>query len=453
MANVKDMTKGTPIKLIVTFALPMLLGNAFQQLYSLVDTAVVGKVLGTAALAAVGSAGWLDWLVLGCMLGLTTGFSIVISQRFGAGEHDKLRQAITMSAVLTVISIIVLTTGSLLLCGPVLRAMNTPAEALPLAVTYSSTLFKGLCINMTYNLFAAILRALGNSRTPLIAMVVASIVNVVLDIVFVAYFGWGVAGAAGATICGQACAAIICLLSLARIDFIRPKKSDWKLHMPTIRRLLTLGMPIAGQNVVVSVGGLVLQSIANGFGMAFVAGYAAAAKICGILEMAGWSVGSAMATYSGQNLGAKAYSRIRTGVRHAIVVAVIMAIICGAVGIIFGEPLTMLFVSEDADSLSEVVASSVLYLRVYGSSLFTLYALFVLRNTLQGMCDAFFPIASAVLQVAIRIGLGYLGAWLWGGFGVYIADCGAFVGAAIMLYFAYRARINKLDPAGRTALI
>ena len=453
MANVKDMTKGTPIKLIVTFALPMLLGNAFQQLYSLVDTAVVGKVLGTAALAAVGSAGWLDWLVLGCMLGLTTGFSIVISQRFGAGEHDKLRQAITMSAVLTVISIIVLTTGSLLLCGPVLRAMNTPAEALPLAVTYSSTLFKGLCINMTYNLFAAILRALGNSRTPLIAMVVASIVNVVLDIVFVAYFGWGVAGAAGATICGQACAAIICLLSLARIDFIRPKKSDWKLHMPTIRRLLTLGMPIAGQNVVVSVGGLVLQSIANGFGMAFVAGYAAAAKICGILEMAGWSVGSAMATYSGQNLGAKAYSRIRTGVRHAIVVAVIMAIICGAVGIIFGEPLTMLFVSEDADSLSEVVASSVLYLRVYGSSLFTLYALFVLRNTLQGMGDAFFPIASAVLQVAIRIGLGYLGAWLWGGFGVYIADCGAFVGAAIMLYFAYRARINKLDPAGRTALI
>lgn len=453
MAKVKDMTKGTPIKLIVTFALPMLLGNAFQQLYSLVDTAVVGKVLGTAALAAVGSAGWLDWLVLGCMLGLTTGFSIVISQRFGAGETDKLRQAITMSAILTIVSIIVLTTGSLLLARPVLTAMNTPAEALPLAVTYSSTLFKGLCINMTYNLFAAILRALGNSRTPLVAMVVASIVNVVLDIVFVAYFGWGVAGAAGATVCGQACAAIICLLSLAKIDFIRPKKADWKIHMPTIRRLLVLGTPIAAQNVVVSVGGLVLQSIANGFGMAFVAGYAAAAKICGMLEMAGWSVGSAMATYSGQNLGAKAYNRIRTGVRHAIVVAVGMALVCGAVGIIFGKPLTMLFVSKDADSLNEVVASSVLYLRVYGSSLFTLYALFVLRNTLQGMGDAFFPIASAVLQVAIRIGLGYLGAWLWGGFGVYMADCGAFIGAAIMLYFAYRAKINKLDPAGRTALI
>ena len=453
MAKVKDMTRGTPIKLIVTFALPMLLGNAFQQLYSLVDTAVVGKVLGTAALAAVGSAGWLDWLVLGCMLGMTTGFSIVISQRFGAGDHDGLRQAISMSAILTVISIIVLTSASLLLCRPVLTAMNTPAEALPLAVAYSSTLFKGLCINMTYNLFAAILRALGNSRTPLYAMIVASFVNIALDVVFVAYFHWGVAGAAGATICGQACAALICLASLAKIDFIRPKKADWKLHMPTMRRLLTLGTPIAAQNVVVSVGGLVLQSIANGFGMAFVAGYAAAAKICGILEMAGWSVGSAMATYSGQNLGAKKYDRIRTGVRHALVVAVGMAVICGAVGIIFGKSLTMLFVSKDADALDQVIHSSVLYLRTYGSSLFTLYALFVFRNTLQGMGDAFFPIASAVLQVVIRIGLGYLGAWLWGCFGVYLADCGAFVGAAIMLYFAYRAKINKLDSAGRTALI
>ena len=453
MPKVKDMTRGTPIKLIVTFALPMLLGNAFQQLYSLVDTAVVGKVLGTAALAAVGSAGWLDWLVLGCMLGLTTGFSIVISQRFGAGDYDGLRQAITMSAILTIVSIIVLTTGALLLCGPILTAMNTPAEALPLAISYSSTLFKGLCINMCYNLFAAILRALGNSRTPLIAMVIASIVNVVLDIVFVAYFHWGVAGAAGATVVGQACAAVFCLFSLAKIDFIRPKKADWRIHTPTLNRLLTLGMPIAAQNVVVSVGGLVLQSIANGFGMAFVAGYAAAAKICGMLEMAGWSVGSAMATYSGQNLGAGNYRRIRIGVRHAIGVAVIMAIICGVIGIAFGEPLTMLFVSQDANSLDDVIASSVLYLRVYGSSLFTLYALFVLRNTLQGMGDAFFPIASAVLQVAIRICLGYLLSALLGGFGVYIADCSAFVGAAIMLYFAYRARINKLDPEGKTAWI
>ena len=453
MAKVKDMTKGTPVKLIVTFALPMLLGNAFQQLYSLVDTAVVGKVLGTAALAAVGSAGWLDWLVLGCMLGLTTGFSIVISQRFGAGDHDGLRQAITMAAILTVVSIVVLTTGSLLLCGPVLTLMNTPAESLPLAIAYSSTLFKGLAINMCYNLFAAILRALGNSRTPLVAMVIASCVNVVLDIVFVAFFGWGVAGAAGATVVGQACAAIFCFLSLAKIDFIRPKKKDWQIHMPTIRRLLTLGMPIAAQNVVVSIGGLVLQSIANGFGMAFVAGYAAAAKICGMLEMAGWSVGSAMATYSGQNLGARNFRRIRTGVRHAIIIAIGMAILCGCIGIIFGRPLTMLFVSEDADSLSEVVASSVLYLRVYGSSLFTLYSLFVLRNTLQGMGDAFFPIASAVLQVAIRIGLGYLLSALLGGLGVYLADCGAFVGAAVMLYFAYRSKINKLDPEGKTALI
>lgn len=453
MAKIKDMTKGRPISLIVSFALPMLVGNAFQQLYSLVDTAVVGQVLGMEALAAVGAAGWLDWLVLGFMIGLTTGFSIVISQRFGADDAAGLRQAITMSVLLTVVSIIVLTAIALTGCGPILRLMNTPAEALPLSIAYSSTLFKGLAINMCYNLLAAILRALGNSRTPLIAMIIASLVNVVLDVVFVAFFDWGVAGAAGATIVGQACAAIFCFISLAKIEIIRPKKSDWRIHTPTLRKLLGLGLPVAGQNAITSVGGLVLQAISNGFGVAFVAGYSAASKITGLLEMVGISIGSAMSTYCGQNLGAHELRRIRTGVRQALLVSVATAVVCGLIGIIFAEPLTMIFVSADSNSLEAVLESSKLCLRTGCSVLFTLYALFILRSSLQGMGDGVFPILSAFLQVGIRIGLGFTLSKLMGGWGVRIADVGAWVGAAVMLFFAYRARINRLDPGGKTAFI
>lgn len=453
MARIKDTTKGKPLALIVAFALPMLLGNAFQQLYSLVDTAVVGKVLGMEALAAVGAAGWLDWLVLGCLIGMTTGFSIVISQRFGAGDMPGLRRAIAMSCALSAASVILLTTLSLTLCGPVLTWMNTPPEALPLSIAYITVIFSGLPVSMCYNLFSAILRALGNSRTPLVAMIISSIVNVVLDVVFVALFRWGVRGAAGATVIGQGCAALFCLFSLSKIDFIRPHRADWKPDGATIGSLLRLSLPVAGQNTVVSIGGLVLQSIANGFGVAFVAGYSAAAKIHGLLEMTGISFGSAMATYAGQNLGAQQYRRIRDGVRQALLVTVCMAILCGAVGILFGRQLTLLFISTDATAVDEVIAASVLFLRTSCSMLVFLYALFILRSTLQGMGDAVFPILSAFLQVLMRIGMGLLLPRFLGSWGVYIADVSAWVFAAIMLFFAYRARINRLNPEDRTVLL
>lgn len=453
MAQTRDMTKGRPLSLIIAFALPMLLGNAFQQLYSLVDTAVVGKVLGMEALAAVGAAGWLDWMVLGFMIGLTTGFSILISQRFGAGDGDGLRRAIAMSVEVTVLSIVVLTTIALLGCAPVLTLMNTPPEALPLSIAYSQTLFAGLCINMCYNLFSAILRALGNSRTPLIAMVIASLVNVALDVVFVACFHWGVRGAAGATVVGQLCAAIYCLQALIRIEIIHPCRADWRPHLPTIRSLMRLSLPVAGQNIVVSIGGLVLQAIANGFGVIFVAGFSAAAKIQGLLEMTGISLGSAMATYAGQNLGACAHHRIRIGVRQTLLVTMGMAVLWGALGVLFGRQLTLLFISADAVSVEEVIASAMLYLRTSCSTLTFLFALFVLRSTLQGMGDAVFPILSAFGQVLMRIGMGLLLPRFFGSLGVCIADASAWVFAAIMLFFAYRARINRLDPEGKTALI
>jgi len=202
MAKVRDMTKGNPAGHIIAFAVPMLFGNMFQQLYSLVDASVVGKVCGVEALAAVGSAGWLDWLVLGFVIGLTQGFSILISQRFGAGDMRGMRRAVAMSGYIAVVSMVVLTTVSVLLCGKVLHWMNTPAESYDLAHSYVKVVFLGIPVTMCYNLFAGMLRALGDSRTPLIAMVIAALTNIVLDLLFVAKFEMGVQGAALATVTG-----------------------------------------------------------------------------------------------------------------------------------------------------------------------------------------------------------------------------------------------------------
>ena len=203
MAKVTDMTTGSPTRLLVGFALPMLLGNMFQQLYSMVDTIVVGRGVGVEALASVGAAGWLDWLVLGIIIGLTQGFAILISQRFGAEDFHGLRKAVTMSALLSLVTIIVFTITALSIARPLLELLDTPAQTIDGAHLYISIIYMGIPIIVTYNLLAAVLRALGNSKTPLIAMVIASIINIVLDVLFVMGFGWGIAGAAIATVTAQ----------------------------------------------------------------------------------------------------------------------------------------------------------------------------------------------------------------------------------------------------------
>ena len=286
----KDMTVGTPGKLIFLFCLPIIVGNMFQQFYSLVDTLVVGRVEGVTALAAVSSAGWLDWTVLSLAMGLAQGFAIEIAQRFGAGDHAGLRRAAGQSLLLAAAAVGVIELMVQLLLRPLLMLLQTPPETFALTEKYLRILFSGLPLMMGFNLFSGFLRSVGDSRTPLIAMTTAALCNIGLDILFVAGFGWGVAGVSSATVLSQGISCTICLVALSRLPLMHLSRSDLKPHGATLRRLLTLGLPIALQNATISIGGLVLQGVVNGFGFIFMAGYSAASRLQGLVEVMGVSL-------------------------------------------------------------------------------------------------------------------------------------------------------------------
>ena len=272
--NEKDMTAGSPGKLIITFAIPMMLGNIFQQFYTMADTMIVGQVVGVEALAAVGAGDWLVWLVLGIMTGITQGFSILVSQYYGAREKENLKCAVAKSYIMTALLSVVVLAVSEGTVYHVLLFLQTPDNVIDLTMLYLRLIFAGIPIIAAYNIFAAILRALGNSRSPLIAMTVAAVINVGLDLLFVAVFGWGIAGAAVATVIAQGFSALYCLIVLRKIPDIRLEKKDFYRQPSMSLRLLELAVPLAIQNVIISVGGLVVQYVINGFGFLFVAGFA-----------------------------------------------------------------------------------------------------------------------------------------------------------------------------------
>ena len=445
MAQIRDMTQGSPTKHIVAFALPVMLGNIFQQMYSIVDTMVVGNVLGVEALAAVGGAGWLDWLILGFVLGMTQGFSILISQRFGSGDHAGMRRAVTMSAVWTIITVVVMTTLSVGLCRHMLTWMNTPAESLDLAHKYLRVIYLGIPVSMTYNLFAGMLRALGDSRTPLFAMSVASLVNIVLDVVFVAYFRMGVEGAALATVTGQVFSAAICFMAVRKIPYFHLTKADWKFHKPTFSHLARLAFPIAGQNTFVGVGGVIMQSFINGFGVIVMAGASTAARLSGMLEIGASSVGSAMHPFAGQNLGAARYDRIREGVKKALLVAVTISVSLSIIGIIFGRPLLGLFIADNTANVEQVLEVAYDYFRILCIMMSFLDILHVFRSTLQGMGEAVLTVASSFLQVFMRTAVTYFLARFFGANGICVGDTLAWFSAAMFLMVVYMVKIKKIS--------
>lgn len=445
MAKVRDMTVGKPARLILSFALPLMLGNVFQQMYIIVDTMVVGKFVGVEALAALGAADWLNWLVIGLMQGLTQGFSILISQRFGASDWKGLNRAMAGAVLIAGIVGIALTITSLSLVHPVLVLLNTPADIMDGALSYLHVMFSGCLAVMGYNVFAAILRAMGNSRTPLIAMVIASLLNVVLDLLFVLGFHWGIAGAAGATVLAQAVSCLICLFAVLRLPIPKMEREDWRPSAPLYGQLLKLGAPLAFQNTIIAVGGMVVQSVVNGFGVLFVAGYTATNKLYGLLEIAATSFGFSMAAYTGQNLGARKYDRIRTGMRSASRMAVATALLISVLMILLGRYILMLFISGDPAQQEQVLAIAYRFLCIMSAMLFILYLLHVYRSALQGMGDTLIPMSSGIIEMFMRIGAAMLLPSLIGQDGVFWAEVIAWTGAAILLIVMYYRRVSRLS--------
>lgn len=451
MSQTTDMTRGNPIGHLVRFAVPMILANLFQQLYTLVDSAVVGRLIGVSAFAAVGAAGFLHWLVFSVILGLTQGFGVLFAQRFGARDMPGLRRAVGMSVWLSLLLGAALTALGVSLARPVLTAIGTPLDILPDTLLYLRWLLGGTLVTFGYNTAGTVLRALGDSRTPLLGVILASVINVALDILFVATLGMGVEGVAIATVIAQGCALAFCLSRLRGVDAVRLSRADLRPDRATATTLLRLGAPLALRNAVISVGGLVQQQVINGYGTLFIAGTSASRKYFGLMEIIGGALDGAVATYVGQNHGAGRLDRIHEGMRAARRVAVASACAIAAMLLLFGRALVGLLVLGNPAQVAEVTAIGYANLAAMSVCLPALYLLFVHRSALQGMGNALVPMLSGFVELALKL-LSVLVLTRWiGRWGVYFYEGLGWIGAATLLMVAYRRTFRRQRHAARTA--
>ncbi len=447
MASTRDMTTGSPMRLILAFALPIAAGNLLQQLYNVVDALVIGRGEGVAALAAVSGSGWLDWTVLSVIMGFAQGFGIQIAQAFGAGDHGQVKRAAGQSILLSLVLVLLIGTLSQVFLSPILSLLQFPEETLSLTQTYLRIIFAAIPVIMGMNLLSGFLYGVGDSRTPLLALIGSTTMNILLDWLLVIVFPLSVTGAALATVASQCMSCGICLLAVCRLPIFHIGKQDLAPDRSMLARLLRLGTPIALQNFIISVGGLVLQRVVNGFGFLFMAGYNAAARLQGMLELFGTAIGNAMGTFAGQNYGAGNLKRVRQGLRQSAFLTVGIALLLTLIVFLFGQSLLSLFVQDDPAVVDAVMVYAVRFLRIMASGLFFLYLLFVYRSTLQGLGDTLIPMVSGMVEMAMRILCALLLPALIGEWGVYLAEIAAWSGAAILLIIGYYRRIHLLETA------
>ena len=444
MPRIKDMTAGKPVALILAFATPILAGNLLQQLYNLVDSLIVGRILGVTALAAVSASGWLDWAVLSIPMGLAQGFSIQAAQYFGANRPEELRRTVGQSILIAVFATMLLEAASQLLLHPVLEWMNTPAETFSLTEGYLRIIYGGLPVVMAVNVLNGFLHALGNSRTPLAALAIASAANMLLDWFFVGYCRMGINGGACATVIAQVISALISFRTVCRLFMLHPEKKDLHPDRKMMARLIRLGVPIAFQNVIIAAGGLILQGVVNGFGFIFMAGYNAASRLQGLVEMAGASVGSAVGTFMGQNIGAGKKDRVYRGLHSSARISVCMALGIGAVMILLGRQILSMFIQDEPSLAEQVLSFGYQFLCVMAAGLPMLYLLFVYRSTLQGLGNTVIPMISGFVELGMRVGCALLLPLFFGVWGIYTAEISAWIGAGVLLIISCYRELRKI---------
>lgn len=438
-----DMTTGSPVKHLIRFALPILLGNLFQQLYSVVDGMVLGRGVGVDALAAVGSTDAVNSFVLGFITGLTHGYSILIAQRFGAGDHPGIRRTAANAACLALVSSAVITLFSLISSRPLLELLNTPADILENALLYIRIIFAGLTAAVLYNMLSGILRALGDSISPLMILVASSVVNVGLDVLFVIVFRWGVAGAAAATVLSQMASVLMCLLILRRLELMRFQLGEWAVDTALIGQLLRLGLPVGLMRSITAMGTMLLQSTVNALGSAAVAAFTTGSKIMLLAIQPGDILGLAMGTYVGQNLGAERLDRIRLGMRRALAMSIGLNAAIGLVLTVFGRELTALFVSG---AQRAVIDTAYPYLVITGAGMWIVGLLFLYRTSLQSLGDTVTPMISGGVELGMRVGtvLVLYRYFHLGFYAVCFAEVAAWIGAAALLIYGFYARMGRL---------
>lgn len=399
-----DMTKGNEVGLLLRFALPMLVGNIFQQLYNMVDSIIVGKFVGSNALGAVGAVGNLNFLFFSLCLGLASGIGILISQFFGAGKDDYVKKIIANSVYIITISGAVMSIISFVFARPILHLMNTPAENMEDAVIYMQIVCGATVIVAIYNGISSILRALGDSKTPLIFLIVSSFINVGLDLLFVLVFHWGVAGAAWATVIAQFISAIGSILfALSRNPYLRLEKRHFTVDNDIIKKSFQIGLPVAGQNAMIAFSCVALQSVVNNYGATVMAAYTATSRVEQLVQQPFGSLGTAVSTFAGQNVGAGKYDRVSTSCKKSTLIVLVFSLMMIAVMFLFGDPIVRLFVNEP-----DVIEIGARGLRITSFMYFALGMIYITRGMLNGVGDAAYAMINGLTEVVGRIGFAYL---------------------------------------------
>lgn len=414
---VMDMTSGNPAKLLLKFALPMFIGNIFQQFYNMVDAIVVGKFVGPDALASVGATGALNFFIISLLFGLSSGVSIIISQYFGAKDFEKVKKSFA-TVTYTIISVSILTAiVGTVFARPMLKFLNTPDSIIDNSVIYMQITFAGILGLALFNGMSAVLRALGDSISPLIFLMISSVLNVILDLVFVIYFNMGVKGVAMATVISQAVAGIGCVIyAFKKVELLRIPLKEFKIDIEILKKSLKLGIPVAIQNVLVSISTMSIQSIVNGYGETVIASFTAANRIDQLMLQPGMSMGTAVAAYTGQNVGAARIDRVKAGLKDAIKITLIFSLIMLPVIYFGGKNIMYLFTKKED---IEVVRIGVEAIRVTCFFYIFVGLIFVTRSFLTGAGDVKIPMMMGFTEILGRVlfanvlsfYFGYYGIW------------------------------------------
>ncbi|MEW4414347.1 MATE family efflux transporter [Clostridium sp. AN503] len=440
-----DMTKGNPVRLILAFMIPTYLGNIFQQFYNLVDSIVAGRYIGVNALAAIGSTTSLIFLVIGWLNGITSGFAIMVAQSFGAKDYKKMRHFVAMSVILCLAFVVVMTAGLLVLNYPILKMMNVPDDIIGDTAAYMAIIYAGLLVTAAYNAFAAVLRALGDSKSPLYFLIISALVNVVLDVVFIVVFRMGVEGCAYATVIAQGISALLCLVYIVRkFEILKLGREDFRRDFAAMGQLLAMGVPMGLQFSITAIGTIIVQGAVNVFGAVYIAGFSAAGKIQSLVTSVFIAFGATIATYVGQNRGAGQMERIRQGVRSTQVMILIGSAFMFLIIHFFGEPLTYIFVDS---SQTEVIAAAKLYFTTVAWCYPFLGSIFLYRNALQGLGYGFMPMMGGVFELIARsVVVAFVARAGWGFVGTCASDPAAWVAALIPIVPYYFYKIKKIMP-------
>ena len=431
----KDMTQGSPMKLILGFSIPLLFGLLFQQFYSMVDTIIVGHYLGVDALAAVGATGSVNFLIIGFCMGICNGFAIPVAQEFGAGNEKNLRKYVTNGVRLAVVFAVVMTIVVVLLCRPILRLMQTPENIIDASYSYIVIIFIGIPVTYLYNMTSAIIRSLGDSRTPVIFLTLAAILNIGLDLLCIIVFHWGVAGAAIATVASQAVAGICCFLFMRKkFAILQMSRDDWMKDRNFMGKLCSMGLPMGLQYSITAIGSVILQSAVNSIGSDAVATVTAGGKLSMFLMCPFDAMGSTMATYGGQNVGAGKFDRIGKGLKSCVLLGAAYSAIALGVVVLFGRSLLLLFLDSGETAILE---NAKWYVTMNVCFYFALALVNIVRFLIQGMGYSRLAVFAGMFEMVARGLAGFVLVPYFGFTAVGFANPLAWIFADIFLIPAY----------------